>query len=91
MTNNQAAYKQHLKNTIEFFRLGVECQGSDSLSKFIDSFMPLIEVNADLLGQDEVNFLNELFAAQAREDYLFLADLLEYELPKTRLGELMQG
>ncbi len=68
---------------IRSFRLGMNGQASESLVKFIDCLTSALQKNAAALGSAETHLINAIFEAQSRGDYLYLADLLEYELPKT--------
>lgn len=69
-----------VRSTAAAFRLGMEGQGSEGLVALIDALPGLLKS----LPVDFAVRLNQLLAtmlaAQGRKDYLYLADLLEYEL-----------
>lgn len=79
---------QYRMESIEAFRLGMEGQGSDALVRFIDCLVPFMESNSAMLGQDESELLNLVFAAQQRGDYVFIADILQYVFPNSVLGRI---
>lgn len=64
------------------FRLGMEGQASENLIEFIDRYSHQLGSRTISPGEMEgiAAVLGELFEAQARKDYLYLADLLEYRL-----------
>ncbi len=70
----------HLAASAKAFRLGEEASGNDLLTALIDAIMPLVSG----LGPEHLQRLNSLLAetlsAQARQDYLWVADLLEHEI-----------
>ena len=78
--------ERFLHSAIRSFRLGLEAQANSDLVKLIDVLAPYMEANATKMGKVEVELLNEIFAAQSRGDVLYLADLLEYEFPKSELA-----
>ena len=84
--NNRYSCDLHRKEVIEAFRLGLVSQGSDNLVRFMDCLAPLLEAKADSLGEKEVKLIEEIFTAQSRGDYLYLADMLQYVWPRTRLA-----
>ncbi len=69
-----------LQETTEAFRLGMEGLASERLTQLIDLW------SADLKSFPEETLMqlnshfNELFAAQSRKDFLYVADLLQYEI-----------
>ena len=71
-----------LKAAASAFRLGMEGQASEDFTECLDLLKPIIQdfEYAHLEAMNAV--LVELFAAQSRKDYLYVADLLEYELSK---------
>ena len=71
--------------TVKAFRLGQESQGGGATVNFMDCLASLLEANSKMFAQDEVEFLDEIFAAQQRGDYIFVADLLGYIFPNTTL------
>jgi len=80
MSGGQEQCRQQIRETARYFRLGMEAQASDSMVAFIDAFVPLLQ-GGGLVGAHAVQaLLGELLQAQARKDYLRVADLLEYEI-----------
>ena len=80
MTGEKMSCSDALKSAARLFRLGMEGQASENLVKFIDAFMPtLVGAAQEQIGQFS-SLLNEIITAQARKDYLRVADLLEYEI-----------
>ena len=88
MALSESCNQQRLKAIISF-RVGMEGKGSAALVDFIDCLAPEMENNSSLVGAEEANLFEQIFSAQQRGDYIFLADLLEYVLPNTKLGPLM--
>ena len=86
---NNKSCSGYLLEVIESFRLGREGQGSAALSKAIDLIMLKMQQHAAELTQDDVVLINEVLAAQERGDYLFVADILEYKLPASTLGKVI--
>lgn len=67
-------------SAVTAFRLGMEGQANEELIAFIDGFPGFLR-NRGLSDAAQVNVvLTEILSAQSRKDYLFVADLLEYEL-----------
>ena len=66
------------------FRLGMEAQGSEALTRVVDSLVPLLAEQPALA--DALNpLVGALVAAQERGDPIGLADRLEHEfLPALR-------
>lgn len=65
---------------ITAFRLGMEGQANDCLTQTIDSLGAVLSgISPDKLSQLTA-LLPEVLAAQTRQDYLQVADLLEYRL-----------
>lgn len=77
---NDNNWQLHLHSAIRAFRLGMEAQGGEELTSFIDKIMPRIsKLLAETLAPLN-KILGEILAAQSRKDYLLVADLLEYEI-----------
>jgi len=75
-----------LKAAAAAFRLGMEGKASENLVELIDLLTPLIQ-NPTYPHREKMNtVLAELLAAQSQKDYLYAADLLEYELSKWLIG-----
>jgi len=86
MDNSERLCLEALKAAASAFRLGIEAQASENLVEFIDLLTPLVQ-NPIYPYREEMNtVLAELLAAQSRKDYLYVADLLEYELAKCLIG-----
>lgn len=70
--------RKYLNSAILGFRLGMEGQANEDFVGFLDAFERLF---AHYPAQKIVRLngvLESIFQAQARKDYLYLADLLEY-------------
>lgn len=74
------AFTAALEPTCRAFRLGMEGEGSEHLVSLIDSISVLM-ANA---SQDAImqlsSLLTETLGAIERKDYLWAADMLEYEI-----------
>jgi len=67
--------------TSNAFRLGMEGKGGQLFSELIDDLLKIISTSAS--SESLINFntlLQNMIQAQLRADYLYLADLIEYEL-----------
>ena len=62
------------------FRLGIEAMGSEHLKRFIDCLSPVVKTLPSDTMQRLAAILSESFASQARKDFSYLADLLEYRI-----------
>ena len=70
--------RELLNAAIGCFRLGMEGLGNEHLIGFIDAIQ-LVSSRFPSENIQRINpILNEVVLAQARKDYLFVADLLEY-------------
>jgi hypothetical protein len=76
-----------LRSAVTFFRFGMEGTANAAFTKLLDGLSPYLARRPD--KTDElVPVLREVLAAQSRGDYLYVADLLEYELgPRLSLRE----
>ncbi|MFV2055951.1 MAG: hypothetical protein ACC707_05750 [Thiohalomonadales bacterium] len=74
---------------IESFRLGREGQGSAALRNLINLILPTLEKHKAEIAQDDILLLSSIIAAQERGDYLYVADLLEYQFPRSIFGKLI--
>lgn len=81
--------QQLLITAVESFRVGREAQGSEALMGLMDRLDPLLKHHAATLTSIDVALVNAIVKAQARGDFIYVADLLEYELPQCKLGELL--
>ncbi len=72
---------ESLEQTITQFRLGMEAGANHSMISFIDSFLAAFKSGKFSAEVQEVQpLLQEILSAQERGDYLFAADLLEYQI-----------
>jgi hypothetical protein len=67
-------------STASAFRLGMEAQASEGLVALIDALPQMLEAGSGINPTRLNSLLATMFAAQSRRDYLYLADLLQYEL-----------
>ncbi len=74
--------------TIRAFRLGLDGQANSMMVEFIDRVASVMESGTLPMGPAEAQLIDDIFQAQSRQDYLFLADILEYKLPQTRFGSV---
>jgi len=74
------AFTAALESTCRAFRLGMEGEGSEQLVLLIDSISVLMAA----ASQDAIvrlsQLLTETLGAIERKDYLWAADMLEYEI-----------
>lgn len=77
----------HLSDTAIAFRLGIEGEANERFALLIDTLEEELQsAPAENLSHLSL-LLPEVFAAQQRQDYLNIADLLEYRLlPLLGLG-----
>jgi hypothetical protein len=86
MDNSEQQCLEALKATASAFRLGMEAQASENLVELIDLLTPVVQ-NPVYPYREKMNtVLADLLCAQSRKDQLYVADLLEYELPKWLIG-----
>ncbi|MDH5231331.1 MAG: hypothetical protein OEZ58_23900 [Gammaproteobacteria bacterium] len=80
MTDSLQRIHQQIATTANYFRMGMEAMASDSFVKLVESLLTSSNTqNTETAAQ--LNFiLSEIIAAQQRCDYLYIADLLQYEL-----------
>ncbi|NOZ52520.1 MAG: hypothetical protein GXP08_05165 [Gammaproteobacteria bacterium] len=83
--------RHHIGEAIRCFRLGMEPLGNDNLMKFADHLLPLLAHSKNLYQQHDNQLLETVFAAQSRGDFAYLADLLQYEIPTSGIGDLLYG
>lgn len=73
-------WAEGLGRVVLAFRLGHDGEGNELLGRFIDGLLRLLpSVNPSQMNGIQI-VLVPMLQAQERGDYLFLADLLEYEL-----------
>ncbi|MDJ0764478.1 MAG: hypothetical protein QNJ97_15990 [Myxococcota bacterium] len=70
-----------LEDAVRMFRIGMEASGSDALIRFVDAFEAHFREQADKTRATALApILNNIIQAQVSGDFLYVADLLEYEL-----------
>ena len=71
---------EKLINTAHTLRMGQEAEGSMRLRECLDHLEPMLPtlINSPAI----LAKIPDMLAAQERQDWLGLADFLEYELPK---------
>jgi hypothetical protein len=70
-----------LRTSVRQFRLGMEGAGSASLVKLVDALLNLLAApERSQLSTRLLPLLKDIIAAQQRGDYLYIADILEYEI-----------
>jgi hypothetical protein len=71
-----------LAKAVRAFRLGMEAEGNEALVVLIDALAA--DLSKALVAPDQglPGLLEEILAAQARGDFLCVADLLEHELAR---------
>ena len=70
-----------ISEIIQSYRLGVDREGNRALADFTEWLLPVLNEQSATLTEDDLNFVTELLTAQERTDYLYIADLLQYDLP----------
>lgn len=77
---SQESWRPPLTAAARALRLGLEGEGSEQLTRFIDRLLPDLGSQApqQLAALNEV--LTAMLQGQARKDFLLVADLLEYEV-----------
>jgi len=83
--------RQYLSQAIISFRLGMDAEGSDNLMKFIDHFRQLFSPGRKYLSDYDAQLIKTIVSAQRRGDTIYLADLIEYEIPKSGFGKLINS
>ena len=74
-----------LEEAIELLRMGMEGEGNARLMSFLDGFLANSDEASLLTGAEVLVALQDIIEAQARGDFLWVADLLEFiVLPKLR-------
>ena len=69
-----------LESTCRAFRLGMEGEGSEQLVALIDSISVLMASASEDTFIQLSTLLSEALGAIKRKDYLWTADMLEYEI-----------
>ena len=73
--------EQTLKNAVRQFRLGMDGGGSATLVEFIDQLLKsMAHPETAPIGPRALPLLKEIIAGQQRGDFLYVADILEYEI-----------
>ncbi len=71
-----------LRRAVRDFRMGMDGSGSAALIEFVDAFSREITAGRVKNAGELMPVLSEILAAQGRGDYLYVADLLEYEVAR---------
>lgn len=72
---------EQLINTAHHFRLGQEADGSKKLRECLNIIEPIIE-KLDVDAKSQIfKIIPSMLTAQENQDWLALADFLEYEIP----------
>lgn len=86
----------NLKNTVnktsELFRIGAEGEGSRGVLEILNAITSVLggnSVQETIIEKEDLVLLNTIAAAQQRGDFLHVADLLEYELPRSALWKII--
>ena len=80
-------FHQMILSTAISFRLGMEAQASEGLVALIDA-LPQVLADCSEIDTARLNLiLATMLAAQSRKDYIYLADLLQYELASQFNGD----
>jgi hydroxymethylpyrimidine/phosphomethylpyrimidine kinase len=80
MTGNQRLSKKDFLLTAQAFRLGQEAAANQLLTASIDKLAPAMTAVAPRNLAELSQLLQQTLNAQARQDVIGLADLLQYEL-----------
>lgn len=81
-----------ITNTAYLFRVGAEGEGSRGLLDIINTITSLLngkDVQDAAIDKEDLSLLNDVAQAQQRGDFIYIADLLEYELPKSALWKFV--
>lgn len=73
-------FLQIAQKAVESYRCGMEAQGSECLVALIDVLSAMLQKSESPDSGALSQVLAAMFAAQERKDYLYLADLLQYEM-----------
>lgn len=84
MKDGRQSCRFHREEAVRFFRLGMEGAGSEHLMHFIDALSRLLRESPHPHPERFNGVLQSTLEAQARRDYLRVADLLEF-------GDLIPG
>ena len=79
---------QSIHRASNLFRIGAEGEGSRTLLDILKTITDYVQdhsVQYALTDQKSLALLNDIALAQERGDFLYVADLLEYELPESTL------
>ena len=71
-------------------RLGYEGHSSTLLVEFIDLFTPYLQAKPIIKQQELTKVIKVMLSAQTRNDKLFLADIIEYQLVPMLIDENTQ-
>ena len=73
-------WQEQLDSATRAFRVGMDNQGNDNLAAMIDCLANELAGIAPQHLEEFNKMLTETLAAQTRKDYLFVADMLEFEI-----------
>lgn len=73
-----SAYRQRACHCAGLFRLGRDVEGSAEMVALFEEVLPLFATPA--LQQSSATLLGDMLAAQQRQDWIAVADSLEYEM-----------
>jgi hypothetical protein len=72
--------REMLERTVSELRLGREGSGSAALARFLDELWAGLKQQEIRVSPELEQVLQETLQAQHRGDFLYVADLMEYEL-----------
>ena len=76
------AYQETLRHCAGLFRLGRDVEAAMSMVELLDGLLAELGGAPEGLQLDTAVLLSAVFAAQQRQDWISLADSLEYDLVK---------
>ncbi|MDE1164317.1 MAG: hypothetical protein PW845_02760 [Pseudomonas sp.] len=86
-------YRQPVAACAQLFRLGRDVEAALAMVELISALMPLFAPTPESVRQQWSVLLAQVFACQQRQDWLALADYLEYEMLElmTQAGQGLAG
>ncbi|MDH5183557.1 MAG: hypothetical protein OEX12_06650 [Gammaproteobacteria bacterium] len=79
MAYDELAKRGHL--IANHFRLGFEADGNDALASLIDEMLDELQMLSKKVGGIYLNrILGNIIEAQQKADYIYIADIIEYEI-----------
>ena len=76
------------------FRIGAEGEGSRGLLEILSVIAATIETGKKThidIKPEDLSLFNNIVQAQERGDFIYVADLLEYELPSSSFWQVISG